>query len=57
MLKLEVLKAYADRGGSEDKEDGDVNEFHEKTSSINGDDEETVGLDERKSVKCPHHAV
>lgn len=51
------LKAYADLRGSEDEEDGDVNEFHEKTSSINGDDEETVGLDERKSVKCPHHAV
>ena len=51
------LDTYADRRGSKDEEDDDIHEFHDKTSPINGDDEETIRLDKRKSVKGPHHAV
>ena len=56
-IHIKELETYADSWGSEDEEDGDINEFHEKTSSINGNDEETIGMDKRKSIKTPHHAV
>lgn len=56
-IQIKELETYADSWCSEDEEDGNINEFHYKTSSINGNDEETVGVDKRKSIKSPHHAV
>ena len=38
-------------------EDGDVDDFHEGTCRVDGDDEEAMGVDNGEAIEDPEHAI